>query len=46
MNKVKLLENLTSNSNRLGSAEVIASVSVLITATQDVSGNYTVRPPL
>ena len=43
--KVKQLENLTSNS-RLGSTEVIASVSVLITATEDVSGNFTVRPLL
>ena len=44
--KVKQLENLTSNSSRLGSTEVIASVSVLITATKDVSGNFTVRPLL
>ena len=44
--KVKQLENLTSNSSRLGSTEVIASVSVLITATKEVSGNFTVRPLL
>ena len=41
--KVEQLENLTSDSNRLGSTEVIASVTVLVTATQDVSGNLSVR---
>ena len=36
------LENLTSDSNILGSTEVAASVSVLLTAIEGVSQNFTV----
>ena len=43
MEKVGELEALTSNASVLGSTEVTASVSVLVTATNDVSGNITVR---
>ena len=41
--KVEKLEALTSNSSMLGSTEVAASVSVLVTATDDLAGNITVR---
>ena len=37
------LQNLTSNTDQLGTTEIITSVSVLKTATEDVSGNLTVR---
>ena len=40
--KVEQLENLTSDSNKLGSTEVAASVSILLTATEDTTGNLTV----
>ena len=40
--KVEQLENLTSDSNKLGSTEVAASVSILLTAVQDTAGNLTV----
>ena len=40
--KVEKLEALTSNSSMLGSTEVAASVSVLVTATDDLAGNVTV----
>ena len=43
MEKVEELEILTSNASTLGSTEVAASVSVLVTATEGVSGNITVR---
>ena len=36
------LEALTSNSSMLGSTEVAVSVSVLVTATDDLAGNVTV----
>ena len=41
--KVEELETLTSNSSMLGSTEVAASVSVLVTATDELAGNLTVR---
>lgn len=37
------LETLTSNSSMLGSTEVAASVSVLVTATDELAGNLTVK---
>ena len=40
--KVEELETLTSNSNKLGSIEVAVSVSVLVTATDELAGNITV----
>uniref|UniRef100_A0A1X7SMH6 GAIN-B domain-containing protein n=1 Tax=Amphimedon queenslandica TaxID=400682 RepID=A0A1X7SMH6_AMPQE len=39
--KVQQLEELTSNTQELKSTEVTASVSILVTATEDVSGNIT-----
>ena len=36
------LENLTSDSNILGSTEVAASVNVLLSAIEGVSQNFTV----
>lgn len=41
--KVDELETLTSDATVLGSTEVTASVTILVTATVDVSGNITVR---
>ena len=40
--KVEELETLTSNSSMLGSTEVAASVSVLVTATSNLTGNISV----
>ena len=40
--KVQQLEELTSNTQELKTTEVTASVSILVTATEDVSGNITV----
>ncbi|XP_019850052.1 PREDICTED: hemicentin-1-like isoform X1 [Amphimedon queenslandica] len=39
--KVEELETLTSNSSMLGSTEIAASVSVLVTATEELAGNLT-----
>ena len=41
--RVVELKRLTSSNNLLGTTEVSASVTVLITATEGVSGNLTVR---
>ena len=41
--KVEDLETLTSNGNILGSTEVAVSVSVLLTATDELAGNITVN---
>ena len=44
--KVEALEALTEDADSLGTIEVAASVTVLITTTDDVGGNITVRPCL
>ena len=36
------MDDFTENSDNLGSTEVIISVGVLLTATEDVSGNLSV----
>ena len=40
--RVRQLDEFTENSNNFGSTEVIVSVAVLLTATEEVSGNQTV----
>ena len=37
-----MLDEFTENSDNLGSTEVIVSVAVLLTATEEVSGNLSV----
>ena len=41
--KVERPKNFTSDSNRLGSTEAIVSITVLVTAAKDMSGNLSVR---
>ena len=41
--KVEALEVLTEDAGSLGTIEVAASVTVLVTTTDDVGGNITVR---
>ena len=41
--RVQQLDEFTENSDNLGSTEVIVSVAVLLTATEEVSGNVSVR---
>ena len=41
--KLEQLQKLTSNTDQLGITEIIVSVYILRTATEDVFNNFTVR---